>query len=696
MRLWILTILLFGVSGFLMAQRDSMPLSDQSVLMDLVEDYVQGLDTEDFDFNTLFEDLENFRRHPLDLNKASRDELAELKLLNVLQINSLMRYRQEIGSLISIYELQAVPGFDLPSIRLILPFVKVEELGMLSNTPFKKMITRGRNDLFLRTGRVVEKKRGYLPSATTGFPAYAGDRFDHFIRFRHTYENRLSYGFTAQKDPGEPFFSDINRYGFDFYSFHFFVRQPTRKIKSIALGDFRVSFGQGLLIHSGFATRKSAFVMNIKRSGETLRQYTSLDENNFMRGAGITFTPAKYVELTAFVSYKRRDANITLDSLEDVDEEVLAFTSILNSGLHRTAREIDNKGALIHANAGFRAKYERNFGHIAINTLYDWFDKPFQRNVQPYNQFLFSGQSLLGASLDYSLLYKNYHFFGETAMSKNGSLATLNGLFTSLDRMVDIAFLHRNLPRNYQSIFPNVFAESISGNNENGFYSGLEIKPNKFWRISAYTDFWRHPWLRFQVDAPSSGYEYFARLTYSIKRKAEFYFQYRVKTRERNDTSDPETKTRLLVPHSRYQWRFQVNHKVNKSLELRNRLEWSMYAIGEGQKTRGFLIYQDVLFKPVRSPLSIVGRIAFFDTEDFNSRIYAYENDLLYAFSVPVLYNQGGRAYINLRYRGVRNMSLEFRVAQTWYTNIDRIGSGQEMIEGNTRTDWRIQCSFQF
>jgi hypothetical protein len=687
---------LFFLNSNIQGQSDSLPLGDQSVLSDMIEDYVQGLDSEDFDFNTLFEDLENFRRHPLNLNKAGKTELSELKLLNQLQINNLIRYREFAGPLLSIYELQAVPGFDLTTIRVILPFIKVDEKGLLSATPILKMMSQGTNELYLRTGRIVEKKRGYIPSSSTGIPAYIGDRFDHFVRFRHSFENRLSYGFTAQKDPGEAFFTDNNRYGFDFYSFHFFLRQPNKYIKSLALGDFRVSFGQGLLIHSGFGTRKSAFVMNIKRSGEALRQYTSLDENNFMRGAGITLQLNRHLEITAFASHKRRDATINIDTLDDVDDELVAFSSLLNTGLHRTQREIDNKHTLQHTTLGSRIKYERTQWHLAANVLYDHFDKPFQRNTQVYNQFYFAGSNLLGLSTDYTYIYRNFHFFGETAMSHNGSIASINGLFASLDRTVDVALLHRNLPRDYHSIFPNVFAENLLANNEQGLYAGIEIKPDKHWKWSAYADLWRHPWLRYQVNAPSQGSEYFTRISYNVKRKADFYIQFRIKTRERNDNSDAQIKTRPLIPHSRIQWRLQMNHKVNKTFDLRSRIELSAYKIGNQSTTRGFMIYQDLLYKPIGFPLSIVSRIAFFDTEDFNSRIYAYENDVVYSFSVPVFYNQGARYYINLRYRGIRNLSIEFRLAQTWYTNIENIGTGQETIPGNRRTDWKVQVKYQF
>jgi hypothetical protein len=689
--------IIFACLGYCVsAQVDTIPVSEQSGFSDLIEDYVQGIESEDFDFNTLFEDLEYFQRNPLDLNTAERSVLAELKILTPLQINGLLLYREKIGPLLTLYELQAVPGFDLATIKAILPFVTVGASGTNTGANLRRMLTKGRHQLYLRTGRVVERKKGYLLNQATQATPYLGDPWDHFVRYRYAYENALSVGFTAQKDAGEPFFQYPNRSGFDFYSAHFFIKPNHRWIKKIAFGDFRVSMGQGLLIHSGFAARKSALVMNIKRSGETFRPYTSLDENNFMRGAAITLSPSKYWEVSAFVSRKWRDANVQLDTLSDEDEEVFQFTSILNGGLHRTEREISNKNALLHTNIGLRLKYERRSGYLAFNFLIDHFGKAFQRNEEVYNQFYFAGKTLTGVSLDYGKVIRNFHIFGETARSDNGSIASVHGFLASLDRTLDVSVLHRFLPRHYQSIFPNVFAESVLANNEHGTYVGLEWKPDKSWRWSGYADFWKHPWLRYQVNAPSLGYEYFTRLTYTIKRKLELYGQFRTKTRSRNDSSDASVKNRPLVPHTRQQWRLQINHKTTRELEFRSRLEWSLYGIGEKTPTRGFMIYQDVLYKPIMSPLSIVGRLAYFDTEDFNSRIFAYENDVAYSFSVPVFYNQGFRGYVNLRYRGIRNMSWECRIARTWYTALDQIGSGLETIEGNSRTDFRLQCRIQF
>src|SRR5690606_2581814 len=226
--------------------------------------------------------------------------------LSDLQINSLLDYRTQAGELISIYELQAVPGFDLASIRRILPFVKVGgDLDDFQISPAKMFLQSG-NDLMLRWTRVLETQAGFAPLPEgESSTRYAGDPNGFFIRFRRSFENRLSIGFNAEKDRGEEFFAGSNRQGFDFYSAHAFLRNLNKTVKAVALGDFAVSFGQGLTIYNGFAPGKSSLVTSIKRRGAPLRPYTSVNEADYLRGGGVTLAFAKNWETTLFASVKK-------------------------------------------------------------------------------------------------------------------------------------------------------------------------------------------------------------------------------------------------------------------------------------------------------------------------------------------------------------------------------------------------------
>jgi len=76
--------------------------------------------------------------------------------------------------------------------------------------------------------------------------------------------------------------------------------------------------------------------------------------------------------------------------------------------------------------------------------------------------------------------------------------------------------------------------------------------------------------------------------------------------------------------------------------------------------------------------------------------VYAYENDVLYAFSFPFYADKGTRAYLLARYRLSRSIDLYARLAQTIYTNRNKSGSGLDLIEGNARTEIKAQMRIRF
>ncbi len=691
-------ILLFLFSS-IHAQVDTIPPSDTDVNQDIIEDFISGQGEEvDFDLNTIYDDLEIYKEHPLDLNKATPSDLEELRLLTSVQINDLISHIERNGDLITLHELQTIRSFDLNTINAILPYVTVK--GGLDdyNVPILKMLYQGRNEIYLRLERILEEKKGYteLEEGETG-SRYLGDRNRYYARFRHQYETHLSYGITLEKDAGEEFFKGSNKKipGFDFYSAHFFLKDINKTLKGLAIGDFAVNMGQGLIMFDGFGSGKSSFVTNVKKSGRPLRPYTSVSEYLFKRGTAVNLTFGKNFEVMAFASYRGRDANISLTNEDENDLDILQISSIQSSGLHRTENEVEDKNSIQHLSTGGTIKYKTKRWHIAANGTLDKLDSPLLRNYSTYNQFNFNGDRLMNASLDYSFIYQNFNLFGETAVSDNGGMATMNGLIIGLDRHVSMAIVHRHYQKNYQVLFPNVFAETSSGNNESGVYLGLEVKPNKHWIINGYFDTWEHPWLRSGVDAPSKGKEYFFRVTYKRKRKMQAYLQFRDEFKEKN-ASDNETHLDYLVDTRKTLIRVHIDNKISKALELRNRAEWAIYHDGIGGKSKGYMLMQDIIYKPIGFPLSFTARFALFDTDDYDSRIYAYENDILYSFSIPPYYNKGTRFYLNLRYKGIRNMTMELRFAQTYYANQDTFGSGLEEIDKPRRSEIKAQIKYQF
>lgn len=662
----------------------------------VLEDYFQDRElNEAFDFNTLYEELEYFKRKPINLNKTDSESLREIGLFNEIQISSLKEYLSKNGDLISIYELQAIPYFDLKTIYAIRPYVTVS--GDLDdiNTPLLQMLSKGTNEYFIRVEKVLEDQLGFtneqIPDRNDFFK---GIPFDLYSRFKHNYENRLSYGFTLENDAGEELFKGSNSNGFDFYSGHFYLKDLNSLVKTVAIGDYTVSFGQGLIVHSGFGRGKSSAAVDLRKNRRVIKPYTSVDENLFNRGAAVTLGFAK-IEMSLFASSLKRDANILQADSLDLDQEELEFSSLQNTGFHRTNAEIIDEDAITLNNVGlnFRFDNERNL-KLGLNGLYTTFDSSFERNLRPDNIFAFNTDQLLNVSVDYSYTYKNLHLFGETAVSNNGGIASLNTALFGLNQKIYLAIAHRDYGVRYQALNANAFGETLNANNERGIYLGLEVQPSYNWKFSAYVDQWKHPWLRFAVDSPSVGKEYLFKLLYQKKRKLNMYLQYRKEIKDRNGLRDDE-KTNFLDTQVKDNIRFHVSNKVSKTLELRNRIDFTLFDF-RGSVSRGLLIYQDIIYKPKDFPVSITSRIAYFDTDDFNSRAFAFENDLLYAFSIPIYFNKGTRYYINLRYRANRHLTFEARIAQTHWLDEPTIGSGLNLIEGQNRTEVKGQVRLKF
>jgi hypothetical protein len=645
-------------------------------------------ETED---DSYLQQLEQFRKNPVNLNGADEAELKELRIITDLQIQNLISYRKLLGKLMDLYELQAVPSWDVITIRKLLPFITISSPVSISGDLGRRMLD-GDHGLLLRVSQVLERSDGY-DKATSG-TKYLGSAQKVFFRYRYAYKNLLQWGIVGEKDAGEQFLKGAQSKGFDFYSFHFFARK-IGIIQALAIGDFTVNMGQGLIQWQSLAFKKSSDVMGVKRQSAVLRPYNSAGEFNFHRGVGITIKKGN-IEATAFASIRKLNATLVTDTLTNEDY----ISSFLTSGYNRTLNEIADRNSLKQTAFGGNIKYRGNRWHIGLNGIYYKFSVPVNKADDPYNFYALSGDRWYNFSADYSYTYRNVHFFGEAAADKNLHKAFLNGLLISVDSRVDLSLLYRNIDKGYQAINGNAFTENTSPSNENGIYGGITIRPTDAWRLDAYADFYRFPWLKYLVDAPSYGKDFLAQLTYIPNKQVEIYVRYRNENKQRNQ-SDNTTMTNYLVQLPKQNLRVQVSYKISAAIALRNREEMVWYEnkagpggqVGQGNNSeKGFLAFFDLIYKPLLKPWSGVLRLQYFETDGYNSRLYAYENDVLYSYSIPAFYDKGYRYYLTLNYDISKKLSFWIRWAQTIYPDKNSVGSGLDEIAGNKKSGIGLQA----
>jgi hypothetical protein len=155
--------------------------------------------------------------------------------------------------------------------------------------------------------------------------------------------------------------------------------------------------------------------------------------------------------------------------------------------------------------------------------------------------------------------------------------------------------------------------------------------------------------------------------------------------------SDNLSYTDYPEPETRQNLRLHFSIKTQASITLKSRIETLWWSMPGFDTRRGFLIYQDVIWNPENKPWLLNMRYALFDSDTYNERLYAYESDVLYAFSIPSYYYKGNRFYLMARLDLGRNVDVWLRYAITHYTNQLTVGSGLDLIEGNRKSEIKVQ-----
>ena len=681
--------LLFAViiSNSLFAQPD---LEKQKIIERRIEFIGENLEDSDLDLTVFLDDFYAFLENPINLNNTTFEELSRLHLLSEIQIISLLNYVKKYGDMITVYELSAIPELDAVTVQMILPFVKAEQV-IKDNFKWKYAFKYGKHEVLTRYTRVLETKAGYLPQTDSTLTAnpnkqYLGSPDQFYLRYRGQYKDRLSYGITAEKDAGEEFFRGTQKQGFDYYSAHIFINKLW-KFKSIALGDYQVNFGQGLTMWSGFAMGKTPNVFGGKRYAQGLRRYTSVNESLFLRGGGFSFGNETF-DFTYFASYKSVDANVNqADTLEGIFDD--SFSSFQITGYHRLPSEIEDKNKVKEFITGGELAYHGENLRIGLAAVYTSYDLPLNGTLKPYNQYKFNSGNLVTAGINYRYFYRKISLFGEVAMSDNVKMGSVNGLTWHADPTVDLMIIHRYYDKAFHSIYSAGFGESSDNTGENGLYFGALLRVSKKVSISSYYDQFNYTYLKYLTDDYSSGRDFFVQTDFALSRNTKIYVRFRNKITERNSRTEG-VGIHDQITINKTSLRLNYDQRINSYISVQSRVEWVTYLFDQ-EKSNGLLLFQDIEFKFKKIPLKIYSRYAIFDTDNYDARVYAYENDLLYVFSIPSYYYKGIRSYLMLKYEISNKIDLWLRWGVWSYHNRTEISSGLEEISGPKKTDIKIQ-----
>ena len=671
-------ILVFtGSLSQLFAQQDSVRIQ----LEEEIERAIEEMDPEEseLDLEEMLRYIQEQANNPLNINRASVDDLMEIPGLNFRLAQNIVHHRSEEAPFSTVEELTGVSGIGPATLSRIRPYVTVGsglELGRDLYLNPRFWTNNGRFEGFSRYQQVLQEQEGYQRPDSLG--GYVGSPIKYYQRFRYI-SNHLSLNLTQDKDPGEPLSGPAE---FDYTSWHLALRDVGR-LQALVLGDYSVAFGQGLLIWNGGAFGKGRDVIRgVSKNERGILPFTSAQEAIGFRGIAATW--GRSVQVTGFYSNRQRTTSV-------VDDGIVNFPT--QSGFHRTLNERDRRNNLGQETMGGRVRVRIPYGFLGISAFYNRFNQEIENGSQPYQAHNFAGTDLSGYAADYRLLLGNAILFGEFAYTDNGGYGLLTGAEVDLGRQADLLFAFRHYDKALHSIFGAGFGEqSGRPRNEEGFYIGLRHNITSQVRISSYVDQFRFPAPRFQTRQPTSGYDWLGQIEYQPNRDLSVYvlFRFKLRDQEYSATDELGRDIRLLDDNKRTGSRFQADYQVHPRVRLRTRFDLVRARTAVSNPSWGYLVFQDIRFI-ARHNLRIDARITMFDTDDYDSRVFQFENDLLYVLSNVMLFDQGQRMYLLVHYRASDWLDFWIKAATTMYENRNTIGSGLARIAGNRKSDLGIQ-----
>lgn len=436
---------------------------------------------------------------------------------------------------------------------------------------------------------------------------YSGDPIYSSVKYKLNAGKKILMGATLGRSPGEvP--NVKSRYG------AYIQLNDVWRFKTIIAGDYRANFGLGLIMNSSLPLGKSSLAANIGLTQQGLRKYNGTS-SDFMRGIGATMNIGN-VDISAFYSFRLPDS-------------------------------------LYRQTAGLNVSYKKNRFRFGATAVEYWVKDSLPYRSTYYNTNYFRGTNQLSVSLNAQYAFKKVYLLGEIAASQNyqWGIGALAGLRYSPVQDISLLALYRYFSPTYDAVYASTFSETTKPNDEQGAYIGADIRRLKKWRFSVYSDFFAFSGPKYTIRNKSWGYDLYGEADYLPSAQLDMSWRFRTKRKGQKDL---------------YSFRYQLNNSL-PYLSFRTQLDANICQTDEGL-SYGVQIFEQAEYNAKKIPLTAQLRLEGFYIPSWNNRIYTYENDVLYAFSIPSSYGIGARYYLNMRYHISDHYSLYLRASDTWYS----------------------------
>ena len=643
-------------------------------------------------FESIYNDYAYLHANPININSADSTELKSLGFLTDWQIEAIHYYIHRYGPLQGIGELMLIPELDYRTRQFLSYFIFFGPLKKEKEEWHKEwshMLTQGRSELMTRLNIPLYQQAGYAPRTLNQLESspsryYTGNALYHNIRYNYRYGSKLSWGICTEKDAGEPIFS--SQHPLPDYISGYLQIGDRNILRNLVIGNYRLHFGQGLVINSDFALGKTMLLQGLGQQHPTIKPHRGTSESDYYTGIASTLAWGSW-ELTAFASYRQIDA--TLDGV--------AISTLNTDGYHRTLLEQARKGNTRGNLFGTHLRYSVHGLHLGITAMHQSFNRNFATSTKPYKRYAPQGHSFFNASADYAWHHHRISLLGETAIDGKGSIATLNTMRLKLLNNLYFTLLQRYYAHDYWALEGNSISVTDEVRGEQGIYFGAEWKPHRQLQVTAYADTYHFPYLRYQVSTPSYGTDGAITINYSGNNFQSLMLRYRYRLKQRDVAKGYYLPNGGLLNEWTHRLKFQWESTFVSNLSIKAQAE-GCFVTAE-KPSIGYMADIQTTYKPTLGSHSLLisSGITIFHT-DYVSRIYNYEHGLLYAYNSQMFYGDGIRGYLLSQYThsSAPRFSATIKISTTHYFDRNTLGNGANMISANHREDIQLQVRYTF
>lgn len=614
---------------------------------------------------------ESMHESPLNINTATREELAQLSFLTFKQIEDIHAYIFMHDPMLSLGELQLTGSLDYETRQLLRLFVYAGDVPMKrEKLRLDDVLRYGRNEIVARMDIPLYQRDGFRyhsPEELDRYPnrAYLGNSVSHSIRYSFNWHNRIRFGITADKDAGEPFFKR-NSTGYDFWSPYLYLKDMGF-IRELALGNFKAQFGYGLLLGGGFSTGKSMALSSMERNTQGLKPHSSTQEYGYLRGVGVALG-REHTVFTLLAAYTPVDATLKGDTL---------ISSFKEDGYHRTELEWSKKNNIFLGTLAANVRYSHRGLKIGGTLLAEKLSLPYKE----HNRFL-------GLSTDCSVHRPRYALGTELSVL-DGNISILASQTLRFQNGWSINTIFRSYSPDYLSLHANAMAEG-SVQNETGLLTGFS-HDNRNLKLSGYLDLFMHPEPKYGVSERSNGMDLRAEADLKLGRKDNLYATARFKSKQKDCKYTGQLEY-CMTGRYRLRW----THSCRNGAEWKTQLFYARYDFIAEPISNGWALTQSYSRSLLNNHLDVNLSIAAFCTDSYDSRISVYETGLRYSYNYISLYGKGARVAATAKYKIGKGMQVNLKAGGIIYLDRDEISSAQQRIAANHKEDISVQFIGKF